>query len=227
MDDDNDPFKIKSREAHVSLGKGPFVTLPEFFALHPNKWNYFLNYIDLIADVCSMRNNAAIEAVSSIISLQSVAVILSDSEVARLSQQIRRLNAESEVVLYPIENVHTPFVRVAHHVFVNNEKFQPIKRIRKISSWYRNEDREILVEDINKTKRVFEGEKEEEEERHLQSILDYIKVYIKGCTQDVRDLDMLETVLKLLKETIVLGLWRSIKLFREIAPMLVTKIAKI
>lgn len=83
------------------------------------------------------------------------------------------------------------------------------------------------MEDINKTKRIFEGEKEEEEERHLQSLLEYITTYIKTCNQDVRNLDMLLIVLNLLKETIVLGLWKSIKFFRELSQLLVRKIAKI
>ena len=30
-----------------------------------------------------------------------------------------------------------PFVRIAHHVYINNEKFGAIKRIKKISLWYR------------------------------------------------------------------------------------------
>ena len=86
---------------------------------------------------------------------------LFDSDVARLNATINEINQENGTIIHPINNIHAPFVRIAHHVYVNNEKFQPIKGIRKISSWYRNEDREHIVEDIKKTKRVFEGEKEE------------------------------------------------------------------
>lgn len=61
-----------------------------------------------------------------------------------------------------MENVHEPFIRIAHHVYVDNNKFQEIKRIKRISQWYQNEDENFNggYEDINKTKRSFEGEKE-------------------------------------------------------------------
>ena len=94
--------------------------------------------MDLLSDVCRLRNNFAIETVSNFISLQSVSVILFDNEVAKLQTKIKQINQESfPEVRYPIENIHAPFVRIAHHVYVNNEKFQPIKRIKKISRWYR------------------------------------------------------------------------------------------
>jgi hypothetical protein len=38
---------------------------------------------------------------------------------------------------------------------------------------------------------------------------------------------MLLTILNLLKSTVILGLWRSIKSFRELAPELMLKITKI
>lgn len=60
MPEEEDPFKILSKETQVSLGKGEYFSLPDFFEKFPNKWNYFLSYIDLLADVCSLRNNAAI-----------------------------------------------------------------------------------------------------------------------------------------------------------------------
>lgn len=50
--------------------------------------------------------------------------------------------AKSGAILHPISNVHEPFVRIAHYVYINNEKFIPIKRIKSISSWYKNENEE-------------------------------------------------------------------------------------
>jgi hypothetical protein len=36
------------------------MTLPEFFEKNNNKWNYFLAYASLLADVCKHRNINAI-----------------------------------------------------------------------------------------------------------------------------------------------------------------------
>lgn len=153
--------------------------------------------------------------------------------MADLSKRIADDNKAAGQKIYPIENVHEPFVRIAHHVYVDNNKFQEIKRIKRISQWYQREDYENSsgVEDINRTKRNFEGEKEEEEKNYLQSILEYIKNYIKNYVskpdEDVSNLNMLNIVLNLLKSTIILGLWKSIKSFRELAPDLLLKITKI
>jgi len=40
-----------------------------------------MSYVSLLADICIDRNSLAIESVSSILSLQAVAVILFDTEV--------------------------------------------------------------------------------------------------------------------------------------------------
>jgi hypothetical protein len=70
------------------------------------------------------------------------------------------------------------------------------------------------VEDITKTKRVYEGEKEEEERTYLSYLLAYIKkfleTYDKDTSNKINDLQILYTVLNFLKETIILGLWESI-----------------
>jgi len=55
-----------------------------------------------------------------------------------------------------ILNAREPFLRVAHYVYINNDKFTKIKRIKKISNWYKYEGREgPIIEDINRTKRPF------------------------------------------------------------------------
>ena len=108
------------------------------------------------------RNNEAIDNVSSLLSLQTVATILFDSEMHKLNREIYEKNleaiAETGSPLYPVANIHEPFVRIAHHLYIDNDNFSPIKRIKKISRWYRNEDQERpYIEDINRTKRAFEG----------------------------------------------------------------------
>lgn len=61
----------------------------------------------------------------------------------------------------------------------------------------------------------------------MKSVLEYIKEYLKTCTQKPTDLNTLLTVLNLLKATVILGLWTTIKSFREIVPLLIRRIAKI
>lgn len=67
------------------------------------------------------------------------------------------------------------------------------------------------MEDITKTKRVYEGEKEEEEKTYLKYLLAYIKSFLENYDKDssnlINNLQLLYTVLNFLKETIILGLW--------------------
>lgn len=57
------------------------MTIPQFFDTNNNKWNYFLAYVNLLADICKHRNSGAIESVSVILPLQAVAAILFDEEI--------------------------------------------------------------------------------------------------------------------------------------------------
>lgn len=47
----------------VIFGGDDPCTLNEFFDKFPNKFNYLLSYINLLADVCMDRNNEAYEYV--------------------------------------------------------------------------------------------------------------------------------------------------------------------
>jgi len=61
----------------------------------------------------------------------------------------------------PTSNIHEPFIRIGHHAYVNNFKFSPIRRIRKVVKWYKEDEDDRYsvseVEDITRTKRVYEG----------------------------------------------------------------------
>ena len=59
------------------------------------------------------------------------------------------------------------------------------------------------------------------------NILSYIEQFIEVCNQDHNNLNILLTVLNLLKETIVLGLWESIDQFRKLIPLTIMRINKI
>lgn len=106
------------------------MSINEFFENHKNYWNYFLAYVNLLADICIDRNINSIESVSQILSLQAVAVILADSSMTQVNQKVKDNNTEK---VFPIENLHEPFIRIAHHVYVDNHKFHEIKRIGRIS----------------------------------------------------------------------------------------------
>lgn len=69
--------------------------------------------------------------------------------MAYANEQAQRRN-ESEI--FPNVNLHEPFVRIGHHVYVNNRRFYPIKRIKKILKWHEYVAKE---EDISRTKRVY------------------------------------------------------------------------
>ena len=59
------------------------------------------------------------------------------------------------------------------------------------------------------------------------NILSYIEQFVETCNQDTNNLNILLTVLILLKETIVLGLWESIEQFRKLIPLIIMRINKI
>lgn len=104
-----------------------------------------------MADVCMERNENSIEVISSILPLQEVLTILSDPNIMILHNEIENFQRQSTTQKY--QNIYEPFIRIAHHVYVNIKKFSAIRRISKIKYWYAlNPD-----EDIPKTKRVFEG----------------------------------------------------------------------
>jgi hypothetical protein len=67
------------------LGKQDFSSIPKFFKDWGPKWNYFLAYVHLLADICMDRNSESIENVSALISLQIVAVILNDPDISKLN----------------------------------------------------------------------------------------------------------------------------------------------
>lgn len=75
-----------SREVQIIYGKRDPLTLNEFFKNEKEVWNYFLEYVNLMADVCMDTNTVSIEAVNSMLPLQFVLVILSDPNVALVHQ---------------------------------------------------------------------------------------------------------------------------------------------
>ena len=174
------------------------------------------------------KNNEAIDNVSALISLQTVTVILNDPDIATLNEILveEAIKKGGQTIV----SVHEPFVRIAHYIYIWNSRFIPIKPIKNISKWYRHEGEEkgiVRKEEINRTKRTFEGEKEEEEEYYIKSILSYISNFAQNATQESVNLNLLYTVLLLFKETMTLGLWNSVKEFRKLIPPIIMRIIKL
>jgi len=48
--------KERNKVVKITFG-GELFTIPEFYTKYPNKFNYLLSYINLLADVCMDRNN--------------------------------------------------------------------------------------------------------------------------------------------------------------------------
>ena len=61
LDDIRD--KARNKVVKVAFGRDDPCTLVEFFQRSPEKFNYLLSYVNLLADVCMDRNNEAIEYV--------------------------------------------------------------------------------------------------------------------------------------------------------------------
>lgn len=84
--------KILKYKVEIALGKQDFSPIPKFFKDWGTKWDYFLAYVNLLADICMDRNVESIENVSALISLQIVSVILNDPDIRQLNSDIKKDN---------------------------------------------------------------------------------------------------------------------------------------
>ena len=88
-EDPHDEFsKIKIKRVEIALHTQDFCSIPKYYKDWMPKWNYFLYFVNLLADVCMDKNNNAIDNVSALISLQIVTVILNDPEIATLNEML-------------------------------------------------------------------------------------------------------------------------------------------
>lgn len=123
-----------------------------------------------------------------------VSNILFDDDIKNLSDVLKKENEEQRLAgrgkRFQITNIYEPFIRIGHHAYVNNFKFSPILRIRKIVKWYKEEDEVFEIEDITRTKRVYEGEKEEEEKTYLKLLLVYIHKFLEEYDKTLESKDV-------------------------------------
>jgi inositol 1,4,5-triphosphate receptor type 1/inositol 1,4,5-triphosphate receptor type 3 len=79
-------------------------------------WNYFMQYLNLLADVCVNRNSTPLDYISKNLPLKMLEKFLHEK-------------------LTRSELLHQPFVRLVHHAFVETEKYKEISRITKVKDW--------------------------------------------------------------------------------------------
>lgn len=77
--------KVKSKEVLIAFGKQEYTTIPKFFRDWTSKWNYFIAYINLLADTCMDRNTTAYSNVPEFLSLEMVVTILFDPDIEKLN----------------------------------------------------------------------------------------------------------------------------------------------
>lgn len=56
--------------------------------------------------------------------------------------------------------------------------------------WYKEDEEVAEVEEITRTKRVYEGEKEEEEKTYLKYLLQYIKKFLEEYDKTLESKDV-------------------------------------
>lgn len=78
--------KDRSKVVKVVFGREDPCTLTDFYHAYKDKFNYLLNYVSLLADVCMDRNNEAIEYVEHNLPLAVVSTILFDDDIKALSE---------------------------------------------------------------------------------------------------------------------------------------------
>lgn len=69
-----------------------YAALPKFFKDWNSRWNYFLAYVNLLADVCMDRNEESIADVAALVNLQIITTILFDADIAKLNEDIEKEN---------------------------------------------------------------------------------------------------------------------------------------
>ena len=69
--------------------------------------------------------------------MKNVLIILSDPNISDLQKKITLNNTEELKKNRPptFSNVYEPFVRIAHHVYIDIKKFSKIRTIGKIFYW--------------------------------------------------------------------------------------------
>lgn len=81
-----------------------------------NHWSYFMQYLNLLADVCVKRNESPLEYIKKSLPLKTLVAFLHESTVKK-------------------NLLFQPFIRLVHHAFVENSNYEEINRITKVKEW--------------------------------------------------------------------------------------------
>lgn len=81
-----------------------------------NHWAYFMQYLNLLADLCVQRNPIPLSYIVSNLPLKTLVAFLYEATVKK-------------------NLLFQPFIRLVHHAFVENSDYEEISRITKVKDW--------------------------------------------------------------------------------------------
>jgi hypothetical protein len=79
-------------------------------------WNYFITYLNLLADVCVHRNPTALQYIRQSLPLKTLDEFIGEQTVRK-------------------KMIYQPFIRLVLHAFVETERFGELNRITKVKKW--------------------------------------------------------------------------------------------
>ena len=83
-----------------------------------NHWSYFMQYLNLLADLCVQRNTVPLHYINHNLPLKTLVAFLHESTVKR-------------------NLLFQPFIRLVHHAFVETSEYEEISRITKVKDWFK------------------------------------------------------------------------------------------
>ena len=81
-----------------------------------NHWSYFMQYLNLLADICVQRNKIPLEYIKKSLQLKTLVAFLHEATVKK-------------------NLLFQPFIRLVHHAFVETSSYEEINRITKVKEW--------------------------------------------------------------------------------------------
>ena len=82
-----------------------------------NHWGYFMQYLNLLADLCVQRNTVPLLYINQNLPLKTLVAFLHEATVKK-------------------NLLFQPFIRLVHHAFVETSDYEEISRITKVKDWF-------------------------------------------------------------------------------------------
>jgi inositol 1,4,5-triphosphate receptor type 1/inositol 1,4,5-triphosphate receptor type 3 len=188
-----------------------------------NHWSYFMQYLNLLADICVQRNEKPLEYIKKSLPLKTLVAFLHENTVKK-------------------NLLFQPFIRLVHHAFVETSAYEEINRITKVKEWNELGNFKIpcaknaIPADIKKTmglifdyirrinKLPFERRREKAEKLEKTDRTEEEKLIepetIDFNVDDRNRLINVKTFLEILKSTLNLGFWPDIDEMKRMVPFL-------